>query len=445
MKTSDPATVAARVSGLLQPLCEIASVLRLGRVTEVTPVLLSATLPGARMGELCLVEPKGPKAEIVGLRQETALLSPLGATSGMRSGQLIRALGHSYTICVGSHLIGHVVDGFGNILGGTSDVQVSEDAQTRALDGPAPDPLCRQIIAQPMFLGVKAIDAAMTIGRGQRVGIFAAAGVGKSTLLGMMCDGCGADVVVLALVGERGREVREFLEHTLTKSARKRSVVVVATSDRPAAERLKASYTATTIAEFFRDQGKDVLLLVDSLTRFARAGREIAMAAGEPTSTSPFPPSVIARLAPLLERSGCDAKGSITAIYTILVEGDNPNEPLADEVRSILDGHIILSRKMAEANRFPAIDVCASVSRVMPLVVDREQLALAARLRALLSKYDEISLLVRVGEYKEGFDEDADDALNRHEGINEFLSQDKDERVEPDIVLKKLREVVVGQ
>ncbi|MFL9988952.1 FliI/YscN family ATPase [Paraburkholderia sediminicola] len=445
MKPSDPEVIGARVSGLLQPLCAITPVRRLGRVTEVAPVLLSATLPGVRMGELCLVEPDGPKAEVVALRQQTALLSPLGGTGGMRAGQLVRALGHSYTICVGSHLIGRVVDGFGNILGDSTGVQPSEDAQTRQLDGAVPDPLSRQMIEQPMFLGVKAVDAAMTVGRGQRIGIFAAAGVGKSTLLSMMCDGCGADVIVLALVGERGREVREFLEMALTETARQRSVVVVATSDRPAAERMKATYTATTIAEFFRDQGKDVLLLVDSLTRFARAGREIALAAGESTSGSPFPPSVISRLAPLLERSGCGATGSITGIYTVLVEGDNPNEPLADEVRSILDGHIVLSRKMAEANRFPAIDVCASVSRVMPLIVGREQLALAARLRMLLSKYEDISLLVRVGEYRKGNDEDADDALDRHDRIRAFLSQDKHEKVEPGATLAKLRDAVIGQ
>jgi type III secretion protein N (ATPase) len=440
VKHIDPEALASRLIDQFRLPESVPAVRRLGRLLDVTPGMLKASLPNVGLGELCIVEPDGLEAEVVAVRQHIALLSPFGEPVGMRAGQRVRALGRSHSVRVGSHLIGTVIDGFGRPLGPAT--RPSSDARVCSLEGSAPDPLKRAIIDTPMFVNVKAIDAALTIGRGQRIGIFAAAGVGKSTLLSMMCDGCGADVVVLALVGERGREVREFLEHSLTPAARARSVVVVATSDRPSIERLKAAYTATTIAEFFRDQGKDVLLLVDSLTRFARAGREIGSAAGEPNVTGSFPASVFTRLAPLLERAGRAEYGSITGVYTVLVEGDNLNEPLADEVRSILDGHIVLSRKLAAANRFPAVDVCGSVSRVMPLITDEAHRALAGRLRMLLSKYDEIELLVRVGEYQVGNDKDADDALQRHGEIVAFLNQGFTERVDIDGTLKMLRRAV---
>ncbi|EMB0358559.1 FliI/YscN family ATPase, partial [Salmonella enterica] len=267
------------------------------------------------------------------------------------------------------------------------------------------------------------IDATLTCGRGQRLGIFAAAGGGKSTLLSMLCDGVEADVIVLALVGERGREVREFLEYTLSDYARSRCVTVVATSERAALERLKASFVATTIAEYFRDQGKNVVLMIDSLTRYARAAREVGLSSGEPPVASGFPPSVFATLPRLLERAGNGKVGSITAFYTVLVEGDNMNEPIADEVRSILDGHIVLSRKLAEANHYPAIDVSASVSRVMRQIVTSEHMRLAGHLRTLIALYREIELLVRVGEYREGQDPDADKALRCWPVIQQFLQQ----------------------
>jgi type III secretion protein N (ATPase) len=298
----------------------------------------------------------------------------------------------------------------------------------------------RSVIDTALPMGVRAIDAALTVGVGQRLGIFAPAGCGKSTLLGMLAAGSDADVVVLALIGERGREVREFLEHVLSAEARQRSVVVVATSDRPALERLKAAATATAIAEHFRDQGKNVLLLVDSLTRYARAVREIALAAGEPIVAGGYPPSLYARLPRLLERAGPAARGSITAFYTVLM--DDKADALAEEVRSLLDGHIVLSRKLAEANHYPAIDLLASVSRVMHQVAAPAHREAAARLRQLLSAWQEIELLVRVGEYRPGQDADADDAMARRPRINQLLRQRVDEQVRLDAMLAELAETV---
>jgi type III secretion protein N (ATPase) len=287
----------------------------------------------------------------------------------------------------------------------------------------APDPLSRRIIDQPLALGLRALDGLLTCGEGQRLGIFAAAGGGKSTLLSMLVKGADVDVTVLALIGERGREVREFIEQGLGPEGVAKSVVVVATSDRPSMERAKAAYVATAIAEYFRDQGQRVLLLMDSVTRFARAQREIGLAAGEPPTRRGFPPSVFAMLPRLMERVGQSDKGFITALYTVLVEGDDMTEPVADETRSILDGHIILSRKLAAANHYPAIDVLASVSRVMDAVVTPEHRAVANRIRELMAKYEEVELLVKIGEYKKGSDALADQALSKIDGIRAFLRQ----------------------
>jgi type III secretion protein N (ATPase) len=430
---SEPSRVPSRAPGVP------GGIERWGRLTEIGPTLLKAHLPQVGLGELCVLEPERTLAEVVGIEHEIALLSPFSEPVGVRCGQLVKALGTGHRVPVGDHLIGAIVDGLGRPLGGLT---VPPDCESRALDAEAPDPLTRQIIDTPLPLGVRAIDGVLTCGRGQRIGIFAAAGGGKSTLLGMMCDGSLADIVVLSLVGERGREVREFLEHVLTPESRKRAVIVVATSDRPALERLKAVYTATTIAEYFRDQGLNVLLMVDSLTRLARAGREIGLAAGEPPAAGGFPPSVFARLPRLLERAGCAARGSITGIYTVLVEGDNMNEPIADEVRSILDGHIVLSRKLGEANHFPAIDVNASVSRVMGQITDSRHRQLAGKLRSLLARYREIELLVRVGEYQRGNDLDADEALDRYPALLEFLRQGRDEKTGYEDTIEALAEAV---
>lgn len=441
MRMPDADAVFARVSGRLAARFDPNGIERFGRVIEIGPTLVKASLPDAALAELCVIGPD-MLAEVVGLQREVALLSPFSEPVGMSCGALVRPLGAEHRIPVGPHLIGSVIDGLGRSLSGPP---VPADCEMRSLEADVPDPLTRTLIAEPLPLGVRAIDAILTCGRGQRVGIFAAAGGGKSTLLGMICDGSLADVVVLGLVGERGREVREFLDQTLSQQARERAVVVVSTSDRPALERLKAAYTATTVAEYFRDQGLNVLLMIDSLTRFARAGREIGLAAGELPAAGSFPPSVFARLPRLLERAGCAARGSITGIYTVLVEGDDMTEPIADEVRSILDGHIVLSRALAEKNHYPAIDIPASTSRVMHQVTSEQHRRLAGRARRLLAQYREIELLVRVGEYQRGHDADADDALDRRAGLEAFLCQAYGDRADYQTTLQQLRQVVEGR
>ncbi|QDQ25066.1 EscN/YscN/HrcN family type III secretion system ATPase [Chitinimonas arctica] len=419
------------------------SVRLLGRIIDVGPTILRASLPGVSLGELCRLEGRGIDAEVVSIEGPIALLSPFAEPVGIGRGELVRPLGYRHRIAVGDFLVGSVLDGLGNPL---TELPARDDSRTeyRTLDRRAPDPLTRPIIDTPLPLGVKVIDGLLTCGRGQRIGIFAAAGGGKSTLLSMICDGSHADVIVLALVGERGREVREFLEHALTPEARARTVVVVSTSDRPALERLKAAYTATTIAEYFRDQGKSVLLMVDSLTRFARAVREIGLASGEKPAAGSFPPSLFAQLPRLLERAGPAVTGSITGIYTVLVEGDNMNEPVADEVRSILDGHIILSRKLAESNHYPAIDVGASISRIMNQIVPAKQRELAGKVRRMMARYKEIELLVRVGEYQKGQDAEADEALARRDAIGAFLRQGVDEKSSLEDTVRMLWNVAEG-
>lgn len=440
MRMPDAGHVGALIAPGLKSRGAVDAIERFGRVVEVGPTLIKASLPDAALGELCIIG-SSLQAEVVGLEREIAMLSPFAEPAGMSCGALVKSLGTEHRIPVGPHLIGSVVDGLGRPLSGPV---APWDCETRPLDAAVPDPLTRRLIDEPLPLGVRAIDGMLTCGRGQRVGIFAAAGGGKSTLLGMMCDGSLADVVVLGLVGERGREVREFLDQTLSPEARARSVVVVSTSDRPALERLKAVYTATTVAEYFRDQGLNVLLMVDSLTRFARAGREIGLAAGERPAAGSFPPSVFARLPRLLERAGSAANGSITGIYTVLVEGDDMTEPIADEVRSILDGHIVLSRELAEKNHYPAIDVPASTSRVMNQVTGSEHQQLAGRARRLLAQYREIELLVRVGEYQRGNDREADDALDRRAGLEAFLRQGYRERSDFRSTLAQLKRAVEG-
>ncbi|QLK63775.1 FliI/YscN family ATPase (plasmid) [Enterobacteriaceae bacterium Kacie_13] len=411
-----------------------------GRIQEVNSTLINVAMPWARLGELCEILPEGILAEVVSVREEGTYISPFSETHGLRRGQWVRACGHDYRIALSDDMVGSLVDGLGRPLHG-QEKQVSE---RRSLSSAPPDPMSRMLIDEPLPLGIKALDGVLTFAKGQRIGIFAAAGGGKSTLLSMLCDGTTADIIVLALVGERGREVREFVELTLSEEARKRSIIVVATSERPALERLKASWTATTIAEYFRDKGLNVLLLVDSLTRYARAAREVGLASGEPPVAGGYPPSVFASLPRLLERAGPAVKGSISAIYTVLVEGDNMNEPVADEVRSLLDGHIILSRKLAEANHYPAIDVAASVSRVMHMVTDEEHRALAGKLRRMMSLYKEIELLVRVGEYQAGQDAEADEALRRWPRIRQFLCQSTDESIPWGEMLRQLKYAVQG-
>ncbi|UVA80396.1 FliI/YscN family ATPase [Pandoraea commovens] len=396
---------------------------RYGRIDKITPNAMRARLPGAALGEQCRVMSPALDAEVIAVEGRHVWLAPYAEPTGVANGALVQALGLSSRVAVGEHLVGEVLDGLGRPLATESGAH-SADVEWRALDAEPPPALRRALVSTHLPIGIRAIDGMLTCGRGQRLGIFAAAGGGKSTLLAMMCQGAAADVIVLALIGERGREVREFIEQGLTPQARARTVCVVATSDRPALERMKAAYTATAIAEAFRDEGKDVLLLMDSLTRFGRAVRDIGMAAGEPLgATSGLPPSFYARLPRLLERAGTGERGSITAFYTVLVEGDNLDEPLADEVRSIVDGHIVLSRRLAQENHYPAIDVPKSLSRVMTQVAGAQHVESAARVRRAMALAADVELLVRVGEYQAGNDPDTDEALARAPDIRAFLCQ----------------------
>jgi len=401
-----------------------------GRVTQVLGTIVKAVVPTVKVGELCVLRNPGEsfemKAEVVGFAREAALLTPIGDMFGISSTTEVIPTGRPHVVPVGPGLLGRVLDGLGRPLDEKErGPLVTEQFYPVLTD--APDPLKRRLIDRPLELGVRALDGVLTCGEGQRMGIFAAAGGGKSTLMAMLVKGAAVDVTVVALIGERGREVREFLEHELGEEGRRNSVIVCATSDKSAMERAKAAYVATAIAEYFRDQGKKVLFLMDSVTRFARAQREIGLAAGEPPTRRGFPPSVFATLPRLMERAGMNDKGSITALYTVLVEGDDMSEPVADESRSILDGHIVLSRKLGAANHYPAIDVLASASRVMNNVTTPEHRADAGRLRELMAAYADIDLLVKIGEYKRGANEVADEAIDKHARINAFLRQRTDE------------------
>lgn len=401
-----------------------------GRVLQVVGTIIRAVVPGVRIGEICtlkdsLNERWELKAECVGFSQQAALLTPLGDIQGVSSSTVVIPSGKVHMVPVGEELRGRVVDGLGNPLDGRPAPKAQAYYPVYA---DPPNPMTRRMISKPMPLGLRVLDGLLTCGEGQRMGIFAAAGGGKSTLLSCIVKGTAADIVVLALIGERGREVREFIEHDLGPEGMKRAILVVSTSDRSSMERLKASYVATAIAEYFRDKGQSVLLMMDSVTRFGRALREIGLAAGEPPARRGFPPSVFSSLPRLMERAGNSDKGSITALYTVLVEGDDMTEPIADETRSILDGHIILSRKLASANHYPAIDVLASVSRCMSAIVPKEHSQSANRFRALLAKYQEVELLVQIGELKKGADKFADEAIEKVPKLNAFLRQGLSER-----------------
>ena len=400
-----------------------------GRITEVVGMLIRAVVPQVKMGEVCLIKRDGDPlmAEVVGFTKDEVFLSPLGEMHGIGPSSEVIPMRLPMHIKVGPQLLGRVLDGLGNPLDEeTKGPLVLEE--TYSVINPPPDPLKRQMVDRPLSVGVRAIDGPLTVGRGQRVGIFSAAGVGKSTLLGMISRYAVAEVNVISLIGERGREVREFIEHDLGEEGLKRSVVIVSTSDQAAQMRLNAAYVGTAIAEYFRDQGKDVILMMDSVTRFARALREIGLAAGEPPARAGYTPSVFATLPRLLERSGNSEWGSITAFYTILVAGDDLNEPVADEVRSILDGHIILSSDLARQYHYPAIDILASVSRVLTNIVDKEHVQLAGKIREVLANYKKIELLLRIGEYKPGSDKNADFAIKYVDKVNRFLKQEVAEK-----------------
>jgi len=402
----------------------INTVRHVGRVVQAYGTSLRVSGLRARIGQRCEVRDRASQrtllADVVGLVDGNAILFPLGSLSGVAIDSEVSVLGEQTTVQVGAEMLGGIFDGLGQPMG---QVRPSQNLRTVPLDRDAPDPLSRKPVEQIFSTGVRSIDALLTVGVGQRMGIFATAGAGKSTLLSMFARYASADVIVIAMIGERGREVREFIDRHLGPDGLKRSVVVVATSDRPAMERVKATSTATAIAEGFRDEGLNVLLLMDSVTRYARALREIGLSVGEVPVRRGYPPSVFAELPRLFERAGNDDKGSITAFYTILTEDEDATDPVAEEARSILDGHIVLSRELGEKGHYPAIDVLASKSRLFVELADAAQLEQATRVRRLLAGYRDIEFLLQVGEYKQGSDADADDAIARNAPINAFLQQ----------------------
>jgi type III secretion protein N (ATPase) len=412
----------------LRALDEVNPLRLAGRVTEVTGLVVRATIPGVRVGELVhldLAAGQRVQAEVVGFRGDEVVLMPLGTTTGIGPDAVVSPTGRPLAVPVGEGLLGRVLGGLGEPIDGRGPL--AGDSEQWPVDRPSPDPLTRRRVDRPLGFGVRAVDAFLTIGEGQRVGLFAGAGVGKSTLLGQIARSSDADVNVICLVGERGREVREFIEDALGPVGRARSVVVCATSDAPSLVRLKSTFVATAIAEWFRERGRRVLFMMDSLTRLARAQREVGLAAGEPPARHGYPPSVFALLPRLLERTGNSASGSITALYTVLVAGGDMEEPIADEVRGILDGHIVLARERAERNQWPAIDVLASLSRVMSAVADPQHRRAAARVREVLAAYERHRDLILLGAYQPGSDPRTDEAIARIDGIQAFLSQPTEE------------------
>ena len=398
-----------------------------GRVTHVVGLVIESEGPAVSVGEFCIVTGEGGApiaAEVVGFRDRKVLLMPLGAMRGIHPGSEVVAAGHPLRVPAGRRLLGRVLDGLGRPLDGQGPLSAEAECP---IEGVPINPLARRRIRDPLSTGIRAIDAVLTCGRGQRVGIFSGSGVGKSVLLGMIARRTEADVNVIGLVGERGREVREFLEKDLGKAGLKRSVVIVATSDQPALVRIKGAHTATAIAEHFRAQGRDVMLMMDSITRYAMALREVGLSVGEPPTTKGYTPSVFAALPKLLERAGTSDAGSITGLYTVLVEADDMSEPVADSVRAILDGHIVLSRELATRNHYPAIDVLESISRVMIDIVPHEHLEAARRLQHHVAVYARAQDLINIGAYKRGSSREIDLAIAMIPKIEAFLRQDIEE------------------
>lgn len=414
-----------------------------GKVVNVVGLTIESIGPEARLGDICLIYPQGEgeskpaMAEVVGFRDKKTLLMPYESVEGIGSGSMVENTGSPLCIQVSDALLGQTLDG----LGRTANGDVAVMGQTYSVEAPPPDPMTRDIIDEVLPLGVKAVDGLITVGKGQRIGIFAGSGVGKSTLMGMFARNTKADVNVIGLIGERGREVREFIERDLGPEGMARSVVVVATSDKPALERNKAAKTATAIAEYFRDQGKDVLLMMDSLTRFSMAQREIGLASGEPPVSRGYPPSVYSEMPKLLERAGRSKVGSITGLYTVLVDGDDFNEPITDTARSILDGHIMLSRQLAHRSHYPAIDILQSISRCMSQIVDREHKQATAKLKSVLATYNEAEDLINIGAYKRGSNANIDYAIEKIDAVNEFLVQSVEDKVEYEEAVRRMKEL----
>lgn len=414
-----------------------------GKVVNVVGLTIESKGPQARLGDICVItsdirEESGKQvlSEVVGFKEGKVLLMPYEKVEGIGPGSSVENTGAPLKVKVDDSLLGKTLNGLGRpdtgelLTGREYDVEASP-----------PDPMSRKIISEVLPLGVKAVDGLITVGKGQRIGIFAGSGVGKSTLMGMFARNTKADINVIALIGERGREVREFIERDLGPEGMKRSVVVVATSDRPALERKKAAQTATAIAEYFRDQGKDVLLMMDSMTRFSMAQREIGLASGEPPVSRGYPPSVYSEMPKLLERAGCSDKGSITGLYTVLVDGDDFNEPITDTARSILDGHIMLNRKLAHKNHYPAIDILQSISRCMSQIATREHKQLAGKMKNVMATYNEAEDLINIGAYKAGSNPEIDYAISKIQAVNQFLLQDVNDKFTFDETVEMMKSI----
>ena len=414
-----------------------------GSVTKIVGLAVEASGPPSKIGDICemytLDGERSVRTEIVGFREVHTLLIPFGSVEGVGLGSYVLYTGTSLRVPVGKELTGRILDALGNPFDGLPEPKTET---WYPADNVPPNPLARERIHEVLPLGIKAIDSMLTVGRGQRLGIFSGSGVGKSTLLGMIARYAVADVNVIVLVGERGREVRDFVERDLGEEGLRRSVLVIATSDQPALLRLKCAMTGTAVAEYFRDCGYKVLLLMDSLTRFAMAQREIGMAAGEPPVSRGFPPSVYTILPKLLERSGMSDKGSITGLYTVLVEGDDLNEPISDTVRGILDGHIVLSRAIANSNHYPPIDILGSVSRVMPDIVTKEHLEAFGSIKNLIAVYREAEDLINIGAYKKGANPEIDRAIKLHSAIQSFLKQNVSEHLTFEQTLDMMNNIV---
>lgn len=413
-----------------------------GKVAKVVGLTIESVGPKARLGDLCRIYPGEDQkehviAEVVGFHDSKLILMPVDSVEGVGVGCVVENTGHPLSVLVSDELLGHTLDGIGRLTDCDKEVQ----GEYYPLEQAPPDPMEREIISEVLPLGVKAVDGLITVGKGQRIGVFAGSGVGKSTLLGMFARNTKADVNVIALIGERGREVREFIERDLGPEGMVRSVVVVATSDKPALIRNKCAKTATAVAEYFRDQGKDVLLMMDSMTRFSQAQREIGLASGEPPVTRGYPPSVYSEMPKLLERAGTNDKGSITGLYTVLVDGDDFNEPITDTARGILDGHIMLDRKLGHKNHYPAIDILQSISRVMNSIVTKEHKTLAGKLKNVLATYNEAEDLINIGAYKNGSNPDIDYAIKKIKDVNAFLCQGTDEKFTFDEEIELLAKV----
>lgn len=441
LHAEDAALAAIDLGRYRERLATVNSVISRGSVRHVVGLLVEVEGLAGQMGELCRITRAGTDpvlAEIVGFREERTLVMPFGDLRGVQSGARVTADGGLFTVPVGDQLLGRVIDGLARPIDGRGPLV---GPARQALAAGAPHALQRRTISEPLSTGIRAIDAALTVGKGQRIGIFAGSGVGKSTVMAMIARHASADVNVIALVGERGREVREFVERALGEEGLARSVVVVATSDEPALLKMQAAMVATTVAEAFRAQGRDVTLLMDSVTRYAMANREIGLAIGEPPTMKGYPPSVFSALSRLLERAGTSDEGTITAFYAVLVESDDLTEPITDAVRGTLDGHIVLTRELAAQNHFPAVDILQSTSRVMPSIVSRAHLDAAGRLRELMATYDRSRDLVTIGAYQTGTDARLDEAIERLPAIEAFLRQRPEDAQPLDQTVAELLEV----